>query len=67
MGKQAQVVWDNEVGGRETGKGKGRDPSCTLNLYPALRNRPFLKSSASLKSPPRAILWVNRIYFSPTM
>ena len=57
----SHAIWVNEAGGRETGKGKGRDLCYTLNLYPALRNRPSLKPSASLKSPPRAISWVNKI------
>lgn len=36
----SHVVWDNEVGDRETGMDEGRNPSCTLNVYPALRSGP---------------------------
>lgn len=52
---------DNEVGDRETGMGEVKDPSCALNVYPALRSKPSLKPSTSLNSPPRAIWWVKRI------
>lgn len=61
LGILSHVVWDNEVGDRETGMGEGRDPSCALNVYPALRSKPSLKPSTSLNSPPRAIWWVKRI------